>query len=40
LVKLRVDELRGRPLWAVVVGIEFLVGETALVEKLSALLPE
>jgi len=40
LVKLQTDELRGRPIWAVVVGIEFLSGETALVEKLRPLLPD
>lgn len=39
LVKLQVDELRGLPVWAVVVGIEFLSGEAALVEKLAPLLP-
>jgi tetraacyldisaccharide 4'-kinase len=39
LVKLQIDELRGLPLWAVVVGIEFLSGEAALVEKLTPLLP-
>lgn len=39
LVKLQVDELRGLPVWAVVVGIEFLSGEAALVEKLMPLLP-
>lgn len=39
LVKLQVDELCSRPVWAVVVGIEFLSGETALIEKLAPLLP-
>lgn len=39
LVKLRIDSLAGRPLKAVVVGVEFLVGETELVEKLEAVVP-
>lgn len=39
LVKLRIDALRGRPLWAVVVGIEFLAGESTLTEQLEKLLP-
>lgn len=39
LVKLQVDELRGRPVWAVVVGIDFLAGETSLIEKLAPLVP-
>lgn len=39
LVKLQIDELRGLPLWAVVVGIEFLAGESTLVDKLTPLLP-
>jgi tetraacyldisaccharide 4'-kinase len=37
LVKLRLDELRGLPLWAVVVGIEFLAGEAELIAKLETL---
>lgn len=39
LVKLQIDELRCLPLWAVVVGIEFLSGESALTERLEKLLP-
>ena len=37
LVKIQADHLRGIPLWAVVIGLEFLSGEGALVEKLAAL---
>ncbi len=40
LVKLQVEQLAGRPLWAVVVGIEFLLGREALEERLSRLLPD
>jgi tetraacyldisaccharide 4'-kinase len=39
LVKIRLDALRGVPLWAVVVGIEFLSGEAELEAKLVPLLP-
>jgi tetraacyldisaccharide 4'-kinase len=39
LVKIRLDELRGVPLWAVVVGIEFLAGEAELGAKLMPLVP-
>jgi len=39
LVKIRLDELRGTPLWAVVVGIEFLAGEAELAAKLEPLVP-
>jgi len=39
LVKIRLDELRGVPLWAVVVGIEFLAGEAELSAKLEPLVP-
>ena len=37
LVKLPVDRLGGRPLWALGVGLEFLGGQEALEAKLSAL---
>lgn len=37
LVKIQADHLRGIPLWAVVIGLEFLTGEAALIEKLAAL---
>lgn len=39
LVKLRIDSLAGRPLKAVVVGVEFLVGEAELVAELEAVVP-
>jgi tetraacyldisaccharide 4'-kinase len=39
LVKLRLDRLAGRPLQAVVVGVEFLVGEAELLAKLEPLMP-
>jgi len=39
LVKLRVDQLAGKPLWAVVVGLEFLKGEELLARELNKLLP-
>jgi len=39
LVKLRVDQLGRRPLWAVTIGLEFLSGRTELETKLDALTP-
>lgn len=39
LVKLRIDSLAGRPLKAVVVGVEFLAGEAELVAKLEDVVP-
>lgn len=39
LVKLHVDQLGRRPLWAVRIGLEFLAGREALEGKLLALLP-
>jgi tetraacyldisaccharide 4'-kinase len=38
LVKLRLDRLGGRPLWAVRIGLEFLAGQTAFESRLIALL--
>jgi tetraacyldisaccharide 4'-kinase len=39
LVKLDVDRLGSRPLWAVVVGLELLCGESELESRLKTLLP-
>jgi len=39
LVKVAVDQLGGKPLWALVVGLELLVGEDELAARLSAVLP-
>ena len=39
LVKIQADRLQGQPIWAIVVGLEFLSGEAALIEKLTPLLP-
>ena len=39
LVKLRVDRLGRRPLWAVTIGLEFLAGEADLEAALAALAP-
>ena len=39
LVKLGVDELGRHPLWAVVIGVELVVGQEELESKLAALLP-
>jgi tetraacyldisaccharide 4'-kinase len=39
LVKLRIDSLAGRPLQAVVIGVEFLSGEEELVAKLEEVVP-
>ena len=39
LVKIGVDELAGKPLWAVTIGIEFLAGQTEVQARLSTLLP-
>lgn len=39
LVKLRLDQLAGRPLRAVVVGVDFLSGEAELLARLEPLLP-
>ena len=39
LVKLRVDQLAGKPLWAVVVGLEFVKGEELLARELAKLQP-
>jgi tetraacyldisaccharide 4'-kinase len=39
LVKLSVDHLGGRPLWAVGVELQFLAGQAALESRLRALLP-
>jgi len=38
LVKLAVDELAGRPLWALTIGMEFLAGQDALESKLKEVL--
>src|SRR5262249_353842 len=37
LVKVRTDQIGGRPLWAVVIGIEFLAGETGFAARLETL---
>ncbi len=39
LVKVRLDALAGKPLWAVVVGLEFLAGEEELLKLLEPLVP-
>ena len=39
LVKVRLDALAGKPLWAVVVGLEFLAGEAELTKLLEPLVP-
>lgn len=40
LVKVRLDALAGKPLWAVVVGLEFLAGEAELAKLLETIVPE
>lgn len=40
LVKLRLDQLGSRPLWAVRIGLEFKAGQNDLEERLERLLPE
>lgn len=40
LVKLRLADLAGRPVWAVRVGVRFTAGEDALFNRLRALVPE
>lgn len=40
LVKVRLDALAGKPLWAVVVGLEFLAGEAELTKLLETITPE
>jgi tetraacyldisaccharide 4'-kinase len=39
LVKLGIDQLGRRPLWAVRIGLEFLAGQEALEARLASLLP-
>jgi len=39
LVKLRLDQLGRRPLWAVTIGMDLLVGQAGLESKLARLLP-
>lgn len=40
LVKVDVERLGGKPLWALVVGLELLAGEAELTARLSAVLPK
>lgn len=40
LVKVRLDALAGKPIWAVVVGLEFLAGQAELEELLEPLMPQ
>ena len=40
LVKVRLDALAGNPLWAVVVGLEFLAGEAGLTRLLENIAPD
>ena len=39
LVKVAVDQLGGKPLWALIVGLELLAGEDEFAARLSAVLP-
>jgi tetraacyldisaccharide 4'-kinase len=39
LVKLRVDEIEGVPLWAVEIGLQIVAGQPALEQRLAAVMP-